>query len=136
MKRTAERLGFTVVEVLVALALLTLGAVAIVSSVISSMQALSGPVDPDSLLRWAEDEVFELSLEELEDGGSITLPDERVVDFEAEVDDGPLPDLMRCVVRVELDGEESFFTRYFFEPGAMDSGESEYLRRRLAPLLR
>lgn len=127
--------GFTLVEVLVALALLTLGTFAIVSTTLSAINALNTDFENDPMRLWAEEAVFLLDPDDLESGGTLTLPDDREIRYEAEIEDGPLPDLVLVTVELEIDGETETLQRLRYLPGQMEDATREDLLQSLRPAL-
>ncbi len=127
--------AFTLVEVLVALAILSLGTFAIVSTTLSAINALNTDFENDPMLLWAEEAVFALDPEDLETGGTLTLPDEREIAYQAEIEPGPLPDLMIIAAEIELDGQTRLLRRLRYLPGEMEAADREDLLETLRPAL-
>ena len=134
MSNLRRERAFTVVEVTIAMALLTLASGAIVAALLAGMRAVADPVPADNLKRWAIDTALRLEPEELERGHTLTLPDDREIRITAEFEDGPLPNLIRVELTIEeedSDREPEVFVTYRRIPGVMAEGEAASLRRSL-----
>ena len=106
-----KRGAFTLPEVLLALTLLTLAALAVGNAMQSSLALLTRARSVEQPpIGWsiARGDVLELEgREEVEDGGTIDLPDGSRVRWEAEVEETEIPDLFAVELQIEVDDQET-----------------------------
>lgn len=99
--------GFTLIEVLVALALFALASGILVTSALNAVratEAVRSDSDQEQLFRFMLRSIIAIEdREELEDGGDWKLPDESQADWEAEVEDTEMVDLFKVTIQVNLD---------------------------------
>jgi len=121
--------GFTIPEVLLALALLTVAAVAVGGAVRSSLDLIARArevaqppigwsIGRDALLRAG-------SIIEVEEGGRISLPDGSRVRWDANVEETDMPDLFFVEFEVEAEEREKKEEILLFRPSwsqAIDRG--------------
>jgi len=107
ISRNISRRAFTLLEVLVALSLFAVASAMLVQSALNAVRAYE-LVQPES----NREQMFRFVLrtiiatedrEEMEDGGDITLPDDSVANWEAEIEETQLLDLFLVTIEVELD---------------------------------
>lgn len=118
LKRARE--GFTLAEVLLALALMGLAAVAVGQAVRSSLALLERArkvEQPPLEVALARSELLAAeSLEDAEDGGTVRLSEGSDADWEAEIEVTDIPDLFEVVFEVDADGEEIREVMFLFRP--------------------
>jgi len=138
-RRPARAAGFTLIEVLVALAIFALAAVVLGAAyvnILTSYDAVSRRSEHEQELRWVRAAVMaEPDREVVEKGGTLALPDQRAVQWTAVVEPAPVADLFRVRFRCEIPvparaepwvREEVFF---LLRPTWSDPAERERLRQ-------
>ncbi|MBA3848736.1 MAG: hypothetical protein C0502_01915 [Opitutus sp.] len=130
--------AFTLIEVLVSLALLALAAVVLGAAYANTLEAhraaaqraaAGAPVD---FLR--EQILNEPEREKVERGGDLALPDNRRLRWEAKLEEAPVPDLFQVTVTFRVDGdatrpaEESAQRLMLLRPTWSDPQRREQLR--------
>ena len=115
------KLGFMLVEVLIALALFGLSAVILVDGAFVATRVAREMVDTRELeqdLIWARSQILGISdYEKFSEGGDIKALSMDEVTWETEVEMTDVLDLYRVVLRLDYDGNED----YGIEPGTRES---------------
>ena len=139
-----HRSGFTIIEVLVALAIFTLAAVVLggaYANVINSYFVMGKVVRADDDLKFARSELLaETDLKKAEEGNNFTTADGRRVTWSAKIEPTDLPDLFTVHFKCEITGkpgEEAFELEQEFrllrptwsEPGERDPRREEVQKR-------
>jgi len=113
--------GFTLPEVLLALAILSLAALAVGQAIRGSLALLERArrVEQPSLgLALAREALLRAASEEdAEDGGTLSLPEGDDADWEAEVEVTELPDVFEVELTVDAAGGETVERLFLFRPG-------------------
>jgi len=141
MRRSADvfsRGGFTLLEVLVGIAILAMAAVVLGAAYVNTLEA------HDAVARRASagsgiDFLREAVLNEpervkVEAGGNLALPDNRQLTWSATVEEAPVPDLFRVMVQGRItgsaarDNEEFAQTLMLLRPTWSDAARREQLR--------
>lgn len=132
------RAGFTLIEVLVALAIFTLGVAALAGAFSNAMLALTGLEDESDVeneLRFVRRQVIQIKeLEELEKGGMVKVPNLGDVDWTAVVEPAAVADLFTVTLTFAaaprtFDGERREWTQRLFllRPGWSDPADRSTL---------
>jgi len=133
-----SRRGFTMLEVLVGIAILALAVVVLGAAYVNTLgahavvaQRAAAGAGMDYLREAVLAEVLRVKVEA---GGRMPLPDDRVLFWEATVEEVAVPDLFRVVVSGRITGgsdanEESFEHKLMLlRPGWSEAGRREQLR--------
>jgi general secretion pathway protein I len=138
MKASRERHAFTLIEVLISLAILAIAAVVLGAAYANTLgahqavaqRAVSGhPID---FLREAV--LNEPERDAVERGGDLSLPDNRRLRWQGKVEEAPVPDLFKVVITMRLEGgtvtqaEELIHTLMLLRPTWSDPVRREQLR--------
>jgi len=119
-KTSAGPRAFTLPEVLLALALLALAAVAVGGAVRSSLDLLGrARVVEQPLIGWsvARDQLLLLeNRQDVKQGDRINLPDGETVRWEAEVEETGLPDLFEVFLEMSSADREKTETLFLYRP--------------------
>jgi general secretion pathway protein I len=137
VKTVPSRLrGFTLIEVLVSLAIFALAAVMLAAAYVNTLTAYdaaarrNGHEQDLKLVRAAL--LAETELKKVEEGGEIMLPDERRARWEAKVDPAGVADLFRVTLHCEVSGRDASWTKDFtlmlLRPSWSESDAREKLR--------
>jgi general secretion pathway protein I len=138
-RRRGVAAGFTLIEVLVALAIFALAAVVLGAAyvnILTSYDAVSRRSEHEQELRWVRAAVMaEPDREVVEKGGTLPLPDHRALQWTAVVEPASVADLFRVRFRCEIPvpdrtkpwvREEIFF---LLRPTWSDPAERDRLRQ-------
>jgi len=132
-----RRTGFTLLEVLVGIALLALAAVvlgAAYANTLGAHQAARRAGEPDGLAHLRAALLAEPDRAKVEQGGVLDLPASRRLQWEAQVEEMPVPDLFAVTVSGRTSGgadaEEQRFSRrlMLLRPTWSDPERREQLR--------
>lgn len=134
-----RRHGFTLLEVLVGIAILALAAVVLGAAYVNTLGAHAAVAQRAAAggagLEYLHEAVLaEPDREFVERGGRLALPDGRTLDWEGTVEEAKVPDLFRVVVRGRITGgaeggEETFEQRLMLlRPMWSDPARREQLR--------
>ncbi|MBI2514207.1 MAG: prepilin-type N-terminal cleavage/methylation domain-containing protein [Opitutae bacterium] len=130
--------AFTLIEVLVALAVLALAAIvlgAAYANTLEAHRAVAQRAVGGSAMDFLHDQVLnEPEREKVEKGGDVSLPDDRRLRWEAKIEEAPVPDLFKVTVTTRTSGgtmkadEESTETLMLLRPTWSDAQRREQLR--------
>ena len=133
-----NRRGFTLLEVLVGIAILAMAAVVLGAAYVNTLgahEAVARRAAAGSGMDYLRDAILnETERTKVEEGGHLALPDNRQLNWEAVVEEAPVPDLFKVVVRGRIAGtsskdqEEFEQTLMLLRPTWSDAGEREKLR--------
>jgi general secretion pathway protein I len=133
-----SRRGFTLLEVLVGIAILAMAAVVLGAAYVNTLgahEAVARRAAAGSGMDYLREVIFnETERTKVEEGGHLALPDNRQMDWEAVIEEAPVPDLFKVVVRGRItgtgnkDAEEFEQTLMLLRPTWSDAGEREKLR--------
>ena len=131
-----SRRAFTLLEVLVGIAILAMAAVVLGAAYVNTMSAHAAvarrAVEGPSVEYLREAILNEPDRTKVEQGGSVPLPDGRQLQWTATLEELPVPDLFRVEVRGRIDGgkEPEEFTQsvHFLRPTWSDPGRREQIR--------
>ncbi|WOO40038.1 type II secretion system protein [Rubellicoccus peritrichatus] len=125
--------GFSLIEVLVALAIFALAVAMLSESVKNAMHGLEvvkSDSHKDQLYRFALRQVLLIEeRDEVEDGGQVETPEDGPVDWDAEIEDTEILDLFQLTVSMSLADDKPSFSSgepsrveklYVFRPGWSD----------------
>ena len=133
-----RRRGFTLVEVLVSLAILALAAIVLGAAYVNTLEAHRAAAQraargaPLEFLREAV--LNEPEREKIEAGGDLPLPDSRRLHWEATVEETAVPDLFRVELTGRMEGgdlrapEEFAHTLLLLRPTWSDPQKREQIR--------
>lgn len=140
-----RRRGFTLVEVLVSLAILALAAIVLGAAYVNTLEAHRAAAQraargaPLEFLR--EGVLNEPEREKIEAGGDLSLPDNRRLHWEATVEETAVPDLFRVAVTGRVEGgdlrapEEFAHALMLLRPTWSDPQKREQIRTEWRALL-
>jgi prepilin-type N-terminal cleavage/methylation domain-containing protein len=130
--------GFTLVEVLASIAILAMAAVVLGAAYVNTLNAhhaVAVRAATGHEIDYLRDALLnEPERENVEKGGEVMLPDNRRLQWDAVVDEAPVPDLFKVTVRGRVSGsatvEESSFeeTLMLLRPTWSDPAKREQLR--------
>jgi general secretion pathway protein I len=133
------RSAFTLIEVLISLAILALAAIALGAAYANTLEAHRAVAaravagTPIDFLR--EQLLNEPEREKIEQGGDVQLPENRRLRWEVEIEEAAVPDLFKVVVRGRVEGggasrppEEFTRTLMLLRPTWSDPPRREQLR--------
>jgi len=136
--RGFSRSAFTLVEVLVALAILAIAAIvlgAAYANTLSAHAAVAQRASGGSAMDFLRDTVLnEPERETVEKGGDMSLPDDRRLRWEAKVEEAAVPDLFKVTLTTRTSGgvmkgeEEASETLMVLRPTWSDAQRREQLR--------
>ncbi|KAF0094431.1 MAG: hypothetical protein E1N59_1962 [Puniceicoccaceae bacterium 5H] len=136
-RRTARH-GFTLVEVIVALAIAFVSLGVLTQAFVYSLEALPSEqtnrqIERDDL-RWVRSQILESEDRDvLEDGGEITTPTLDEVEWEAELEEAELPDLFYVTIQYQwrdqlsLEDREHEETLLIYNPNWSDPTDRDSL---------
>ena len=123
---------------LVGIAILAMAAVVLGAAYVNTLgahEAVARRAAAGSGMDYLRDVILnETERTKVEEGGHLALPDNRQMDWEAVVEEAPVPDLFKVVVRGRITGtstkdqEEFEQTLMLLRPTWSDAGEREKLR--------
>ncbi len=128
--------AFTLLEVLVGIAILAMAAVVLGAAYVNTMSAHAAvarrAVEGPGMEYLREAILNEPDRAKVEQGGSVPLPDGRQLQWTATLEELPVPDLFRVEVRGRIDGgkEPEEFTQavHLLRPTWSDPGRREQIR--------
>lgn len=130
--------AFTLIEVLVSLAIFALAAVVLsvaYLNVIGSYRTLGSRHEAEEDWKWVRSVVLvEPEREKIEQGGQLSLPDGRQVNWSAEIEQAGVADLFRLTLQVEAPGSgdqpawEHKESLHLLRPAWSDPAERDRLR--------
>ncbi len=123
---------------LVGIAILAMAAVVLGAAYVNTLgahEAVARRAAAGSGMDYLREVIFnETERTKVEEGGHLALPDNRQMDWEAVIEEAPVPDLFKVVVRGRItgtgnkDAEEFEQTLMLLRPTWSDAGEREKLR--------
>ena len=129
--------GFSLIEVLLALAILGIGIGVLAQALINAMTAVGSLESYDSLYNDVEFVARRAMMvsdrEQFEDGGEVDLPNDNTATWEAEVEETETLDLLKVTFQIELPESESYpafdddFVVYLYRQGWMDPIDRDIL---------
>lgn len=132
------RRGFTLLEVLVAIAILAMAAVvlgAAYANTLGAHAAVAQRAAKGNGMDYLRELIFnEPERTKVEEGGQVALPDGRQLRWEATIEEATVPDLFKIVIRGQITGgatkdDEQFEqTSMLLRPTWSDKGKREQLR--------
>lgn len=131
------RRGFTLLEVLVGIAILAMAAVvlgAAYANTLGAHAAVAQRARTGDSMDYLREVIFnEPERDKVEKGGQVTLPDGRLLNWEATVEEAAVPDLFKVTVRGRFSGAASKDDDFehvamVLRPTWSDSGKREQLR--------
>jgi general secretion pathway protein I len=133
-----RRRGFTLIEVLVSLAVLALAAIVLGAAYVNTLEAHRTAAQRAAVgtpLEFLREAILnEPEREKIEAGGDLSLPDNRRLRWEATLEASAVPDLFRVVVTGRVEGgdlrapEEFAHTLMLLRPTWSDAQEREQIR--------
>ena len=140
-KYSKDRLGFSLMEVLVALAIFAIAIAVLaqaVNNAIRGLELVKHDQHQAQLYRFGLRQILRLEeRDEVEDGGKFETPEDGSIDWSAEVEETEILDLFELKVEMSLEGQEvSVFddkegvhleTLYVYRPTWSDSLDRESL---------
>jgi general secretion pathway protein I len=134
----ALRRGFTLMEVLVGIAILAMAAVVLGAAYVNTLgahEAVARRAAAGTGMDYLRDIILnEPERTKVEHGGNLALPDNRQMNWEAVVEEATVPDLFRVLVRGRItgtaakDGEAFEQALMLLRPSWSDAGKREQLR--------
>ena len=130
-------LGFSLIEVLLSLALLGIGVVVLAQALVNAITAVGSLESYDSLYHDVEFVARQAMMVsdrmEFEDGGDVPLPNNNTAQWSAEIEETQTLDLMKVNLTVELPESDTYpefndtFTIYIYRRGWMEAIDREIL---------
>lgn len=136
--RLDQSCGFTLLEVLVGIAILAMAAVvlgAAYANTLGAHAAVAQRARTGDGMDYLREVIFnEAEREKVEQGGQLALPDGGQLHWEATIEEAAVPDLFKVVIRGRIAGgtakeaEEFEHTSMLLRPAWSDSGKREQVR--------
>lgn len=129
--------GFSLIEVLLALAILGIGLAVLAQALINALNAVGALESNDALfhdLEFVERQALKVHDRiTFEQGGEVTLPNDNTARWEAEVEETETLDLLRITLQIDLPSSETYpeysetLTLYQYRQDWMDPIDREIL---------
>ena len=134
----SPRRGFTLLEVLVGIAILAMAAVVLGAAYVNTLgahEAVARRAAAGTGMDYLRDIILnEPERAKVEQGGNLALPDNRQMNWEAVVEEAAVPDLFRVLVRGRITGTAAKDSEDFeqalmlLRPSWSDAGKREQIR--------
>ncbi|MEM7671787.1 MAG: type II secretion system protein [Verrucomicrobiota bacterium] len=133
----SRKRGFSLIEVLLAMAILGVGIGVLAQAMINAVNAVGSLEANDSLYHDVEfvarRAMMNHDRQTFEDGGDVPLPNNNTARWEAEIEETETLDLLRVEFKIELPESDTYpefsdtFTVYLYRKGWMDPIDRETL---------